>query len=362
MYGKVKNLLRVWMNQSLVGRKMLSIWSGLMGTRKIRKRIQREAALINLALANSPQTIIRVINDNSVSPATYGNFMEVIMLARFFAASGCHVRFEIEDSNGRRADWDDLDASSQVNFLNDQMSLAQLLLPEYTLEHMLPSKQRQLVGFASLPSLALFPKKNDPPVYAAVPYLLHVLSTTNNRGVPAGFLLDKDSFPINGKELATKQQYIAWHIRRSSWDLGRNTTDVAITSDFLQLRNAFPRHSIMLFSTQNGVVDALHLLSNEGLLTEMERDGLAVVGQPETGFASAIPWVLGSDFYFQRNGGGMGIVPIYSTMPYLQINSWESYYYGHYHDRLVPWAMENQQYIVHPDAANIPISEILNTK
>ena len=360
-FGKAKSLLRVRMNQSLFGRKILLTRSVLVGTQMVRKRIQLEAASINHALANSPEAIIRVVNDNAVSPPTYGNFFEVVMLARFFAASGCHVEFEILERHGRRADWGELDAISQANFANDQVSLARQILPGYTRQHMWPSTQRPLGSTTSSPALTVFSKEGDPAVYAATPYLLHVLLTEHKWSIPAGYLLDAAAFPIPVKALVPKQPYVAWHIRRSSTGPERNTTDGAIMSDFLQLREAFPRHSIMLFSTPNGVIDALQILSAEGLISDMEREGLAVVGQPETGFVSAIPWILGADFYFQRFGGGMGIVPIYSTMPYLQINNWESYYYGFNQNRLVPWAQENQRYVIHPEAAKIPIGEIVNT-
>jgi hypothetical protein len=315
---------------------------------------------INHALAVNPRTILRVVNDNAVSPPTYGNFFEVIMLARFLAVSGHRVEFDIVESHGRRADWDGLDATAQTNFANDQAELARYLLPESALEYMLPSPQRGAGSLASVPTLTLFAKRNDPAAYSVAPYLLHVLSTEHTRSIPAGFLLDAGSFPASLQTPPPKQPYIAWHIRRGTWSPERNATDSALASDFLQLREAFPRHSIMLFSTANGISNALEVLSAEGFVSDMERDGLAMVGQPEAGFTAAVPWILGADFYFQRLAGGMGIVPIYSTMPYLQINDWRSYYFGIDGERLVPWAQKNQQYIVRADAAEVPIREVIN--
>ncbi|CAB4820407.1 unannotated protein [freshwater metagenome] len=357
--GKVR--FRAWLSRAPLGRSLLSARSGLRGTYSIRRRVHREAAAITQALAINPNTRLRVVNDNAVSPPTYGNLFEVIMLARFLEAGGHRVEFDIVDSGDRRADWGELDATAQTNFAHDQVALARYLLPKPVVQHMLSSPLRVEEQHAWNPALTLFSGAYDPPVYSLAPYLLHVLSTGRTRSIPAGFLLDANSFPISIQTPPPEQPYIAWHVRRGTWSPERNATDSALASDLLQLREIFPRHSIMLFSTPNGIEHALQVLSDEGLISDMERDGLAVVGQPETGFTAAVPWILGADFYFQRIGGGMGIVPIYSSMPYLQINDWRSYYYGIDGDRLVPWARVNQQYIVRADAAKIPIREVINS-
>jgi len=175
----------------------------------VRIRIQLEAASINHALANSPEAIIRFVNDNAVSPPTYGNFFEVVMLARFFAASGCHVEFEIRDSYGRRSDWDELDAASQANFANDQVSLARQILPECTWRHILSSTQRLLVSIASNHILIVFSKEDNPSVYASAPYLLHRLLTEHKSDNSAVYVLDVDAFPVPVKTPTPKQPRIA---------------------------------------------------------------------------------------------------------------------------------------------------------
>jgi hypothetical protein len=118
--------------------------------------------------------------------------------------------------------------------------------------------------------------------------------------------------------------------------------------DFLELRQLFPSHSLMLFSTTNGIERGLAVLEHAQLLDEMSDRGLAVTGQPLPGFVAAIPFILNADFYFQRLGGGIGMVPIFSHVPYLILSRDGHYYYGRKGSRLVPWAHAQQRFVVAP--------------
>jgi len=46
-------------------------------------------------------------------------------------------------------------------------------------------------------------------------------------------------------------------------------------------------------------------------------DRRRVSAQPNEGYLEAIDWILHSDFNFQRRGGGMGVVAIFSSVLYV---------------------------------------------
>jgi hypothetical protein len=118
----------------------------------------------------------------------------------------------------------------------------------------------------------------------------------------------------------------------------------------------------MLFSTKEGIERGLTVLEDAKLLPKMSDQGVAVIGQPMQGFVPAIPFILNADFYFQRKGGGIAMVPIFSRVPYLILSGDGNYYHTRIGNRLVPWANEHQRFVVDPyNADSMTIRSVLTT-
>ena len=68
-----------------------------------------------------------LIYDNFVSPTTYGDYLYVVLLARYFIAHGIETIFIIVDYEYRN-DWLDLTEIEKKNFVDEQVKLAEALL------------------------------------------------------------------------------------------------------------------------------------------------------------------------------------------------------------------------------------------
>jgi hypothetical protein len=351
-----------WWRQSrtAIGR---AFYSTSLGERMLIRRVsgrvapgaRHEAHVLVSQFLEDPTQLFSFEYDNSTSPPTFGDLFQVLMLARYLSLSGLIIEFVFVDSGNRRSDWMALSRSEQDRFLTEQVDLARELLPPTVAIRVDESRHVAADCATRSNSYKVLVHLLDQgrPIYPATPSLLHSLASSKQLPQPSGFLLDEDTEHLLVSPLPwVPGPYVAWHVRQGSWDPARDSTDAAMIRDFLELRQLFPSHSVMIFSTNNGINGALSALDHANLLGAMHDRGLAVTGQPVTGFSAAIPFILGADFYFQRRGGGIAMVPIFSHVPYLIISGDGNYYYGRKGSRLVPWANAQQRFIVAPYAVD----------
>lgn len=317
--------------------------------RQLMRAAQVEASLLTSIFGAEPEKLFRVTYDNECSPPTYGDLFQVLMLTRFLALKGMNLEFVLLDDGRRRSDWDALSPAAQEELVAEQIVLAKILLP-----HRVPvrkiNQRRTSIKIA----------KNDDvhevlgqaaiagaPLYTVSPGLLDKCYRNQQLDQSSAFLLENAGHPPQ-KTLTSENAgpYVAWHIRKGLWSEKRDSTKNSIIQDFHELRDIFPAHSLMIFSSTPGIEFALAVLGEIGALQKMNAEGLYLLGQPSPGFANAIPLILKSDFYFQRLGGGIGMVPIFSRIPYLIFSGDGNYYFSRQGDRLVPWAHADQKFVV----------------
>ncbi len=308
-----------------------------------RARIHKLAREIFLLRDSEIASRLDIQYDTSTSPPTYGNFMEVVMLCRYLIEEGYEVRFELmDDPEKRRQDWSNLEPAQQQELLMEFNTIANKLIPAPLHKRLAPSHGWQ-------PSTKVT-------WYQVSPYLLHLLYKRSNPARSNSFLLTMNDFAVNSPHTSIYEPYIAWHIRHNLlWGKDRNSTRSSIISDFLTLEKAFPERAIVILSTPGGVSMALDVLAQEGFTSEKRKGGAGVRGQKKIGFLETIPVALGAEFYFQRLGGGMGIGPIFSSLPYLILSNTKSYYFNHTGTKLVSWATSAQRYVVRKDAGSLGI-------
>jgi len=312
----------------------------------LQKIVRAEARRLEAAVKWGPPPTVRIIYDNRVSPPTYGDLYNVIMLARLLALRGSEINFILVDDKRRRTDWSKLNQTQQSEFVREQSELARFLLPPHvSVQRVNPHDTLQ-----DLPeggeSFTLFATRvgGQEPIYQLVPLLLRALSTKHLRSLPDEFLLSQEQLGDSAPNTQHLTPYIAWHVRRGLWSEERDSDDTTIESDFRQLRELFPHHKIMILSSPIGIAHAMNVLSRSGHLDCEDSPSTRVFGQPENGFINAIPWVLGADFYFQRRGGGAGQIAIFSGVPYLYISNdrISALLLGKIRKRIVPWARSDQ--------------------
>ena len=317
------------------------------------RRITRE---FNFAINKDPNSTVVVKYDHTCSPPTYGDFFIILMIARFISLSGYKVRFEIIDSNRFGAIWNKLDIGDQDLFVLDQIKLAQKYL----------NKNCQVIidgKFSSNSTPSTHGNKSIVPNHVVVysgefyrwaPYFLHLLIEKYKWQVPNGFLL---------KSMREKpvEKFVAWNVRKSKWANYRDTDVASLFKDYLELRTLFPTHSIVILSNQEGLDFAFNNLKRLDTTFSSFLASGRVSAQPNEGYLGAIDWILDSDFYFQRSGGGMGAVAIFSSVPYVMYSIEQTSFFGHHRNKkIAPWSAKNQVFKrLFAKKKTYPISESL---
>jgi hypothetical protein len=254
--------------------------------------------------------------------------------------SGHKVRFEILDSLRAGNVWNAMDVRSQDLFVLDQIKLAREFLDENS-EIFIDGKftnESRVFGEETAN-----PNSNEIHVHSVAffqwaPYFLHLLIVKHKWQIPNGFLLEaKGSKPVF--------RFVAWNVRKSIWAKYRDTDTNSLNKDFAEIRKLYPTHSIVILSNQEGLDFAVkELKKNDPEFENLLAQGMVLL-QPDDGFGGGINWVLHSDFYFQRSGGGMGVIAIFSSIPYLMYSIEKTSFFGHYRNRkIAPWSVEDQIY------------------
>jgi hypothetical protein len=280
-----------------------------------------------IELKTQDKESISVYFNNADSPPTFGDFMVPVMLARFLALSGFTVSFIILDEK-RRSDWGDLTPEDQESLIHQHLELAKYLLPISARVEIFRGTAPKVDGIVL----------NHDSFYALAPYFLHLLITKHNWKIPIDFLL-------HFKTKDASKSYVAWNVRKGIWDTRRNSTPTSIRNDFEFLRRKFPNHSIMLFSTPAGLEAAFNALTGKSEVKILQIEGTKLIPQPTTGFQNSIPYLLSADFYFQRAGGGLGFIPVFSTVPYVYLCPDRTYFYGWTQKRIAPWSTKSQLFV-----------------
>jgi hypothetical protein len=280
--------------------------------------------------------LINIYYDNSTSPETYGDYFYVLMLARFLSLKGQKIAFNI--LNIKHAErWNYLTIQQQTKFVLDQVMLAEYLLPKEVKVVLIDSGANAEIDGRDLHTINLGHEllPDGSAFFEAAPYFLHCLIRKYHWKLPEKFLLRRE--PREGST-----PYVAWHIRKGLYDQRRDSSAELVQQDFAQLSNLFPGHVIKIFSDKTGLEHTFLALTGSPEVRAFWKNGTHVLPQEATCFIEAIPEVINAAFYFQRKGGGLGVVPIFSLNPYLQLCPDVTNFYGKQGNALVPWAKNNQ--------------------
>ncbi len=109
-------------------------------------------------------------------------------------------------------------------------------------------------------------------------------------------------------------------MRKGIWASDRDNTQEQVIADFRDIRKLFPCHQIVLLSDPGGIEWVFNILVESGDLHTGTTGRQILIPQPAPGFINAMPWLLSADEYFQREGGGMVMVAVFSQVPYLMIS------------------------------------------
>jgi hypothetical protein len=140
--------------------------------------------------------------------------------------------------------------------------------------------------------------------------------------------------------------YIAWHVRKGKWDKERNNSADIVRTDFEILNQVFKNYDIMVFSTHTGLNFVFRTLANLDKPKKIKLGNVTLIPQINSGFPSALQLILSSRFYFQRAGGGLGMILYYSNVPYVIISPYSSYQFSRKGKKIAPFHFTNQYFLI----------------
>jgi hypothetical protein len=270
--------------------------------------------------------VIKLYYDTSISPPTYGDFLNLVMLGRFFALSEKTVKIQILDTGPRKGVYN-IDLHTHGRILTEYVNIAQDLLPKST-------EIEVIKKFVLRKDEITF---NSRVMYSYAPKIIQILNKYYAWKIPSNFFLSR-------KTKSSNQPYIAWGIRHGQWAEKRNTEFNGILSDYRMLRHFFPEHKIMVLTTKDGWSKFKKVLEQADCTSIEELNNKKIICQPVFGFQKTINFLLGANFYFQRDGSGLGTVAHYSDVPYLLLAKEHNYEFNFLQKSYISINGKNQKF------------------
>lgn len=324
--------------------KRLKSW--LDGKKIVRdEKVEAERIIRNVA-SNKIQRAI-IVFDNFVSPPTYGDYIYVVMLARYFIKNNIAVNFLIVDGDYRH-DWSPLNESERQRLVSYQVEIAEVLLDSSITNVEIVTFQELESRFRNNTYTGCYTHFNDKvrrraPIYGSSFNILNYLLSHTDQEFKDKFLLSFDEFVRKVKFESPTLPYVTWHCRYSEkWDEQRNTDDDKFLQIYDKLKSLHPKHAIMVVSDEIGCNHFRKLAHSNGLKCLFSKDYSPT-------FMGDGGLVLGSDFYYQYRGGGMNAFPFFADLPY-EIHA-SAYKFEWQEGRASSWATDCQIFL------NIPADQ-----
>ncbi len=285
-----------------------------------RKQFARnEAMSIDLALQNGVNEVM-LVYDNLASPPTYGDYLYVILLGRYFIAQGVKLHFIIVDGEYRQ-DWNDLQDIQKQNFVIEQLKVAEVLLDSslVKIERISWNSLQQRIA-SSLSAYLSFSIniKNRDPIYNHCFNVLNQLLRHKKASLLDDVLFSYDELSSKVKLVLPKKPYIAIGCRYSEkWGIERNLSDADFINCYLQLAKRFPDHNVMIIS------DTVGCRYFSDLAHKHAYDVITSKDYSQT-FLGDGALILKSNFFFQLRGGGISTFAMFSKIPYKLIQPLEN--------------------------------------
>ena len=272
-----------------------------------------EAWIIAKHLAKKDKVIV-IVYDVKSSPCTYGDYLMVVMFARFFVTLGCNISFNIIDGN-YRDDWVALNESEKKLLIKDYFLIAESLLKsslsEINVVNYLDFKNKFILDGKNY----FFPFKKRiikrAPIYYLIIHLLSILCKNKNQVFLNSFLLSKESIPLNTLADNFFGNYITWHVRYSKkWEFHRNMNKDLFLEIYKRLRELHPNYEIMIISDKNGCDYFKDVSLSYGL------ENIKFSKDFSSSYLGDAGLILGGKYHFMYTGGGISLFAMFSRIAY----------------------------------------------
>lgn len=281
---------------------------------------------------------ITVIYDYSCSPPTYGDFLVVVLMARFFYFKKFKINFILINSSFRD-DWNLISEESKKQLLSDHQKLIMLLMENKVSliklswnEFFEKCKSPDFNSSNILFKYRVFRRKE---IYSQSINFTNLLMRNQKKIFKTKYLLNINNNPFYNYSINPKAPYITVHFRYSrTHSINRNISE----KEFV--------HYIRMLSKKFGGMKIVVLSDNQGCehykkIALKNKFYILFSNSYSKSFLGDCSLILNSNFYFQFKGGGIGIIPMYSNVSY-EISSCFSTERMVNKNHLFSWQQRNQ--------------------
>jgi len=322
-----------------------------------------EANRIQIAIRNRIEQAI-VVYDNFASPPAHGDYINMVMLARWLSVCGMRTTFIIVNDERKSKDWKSLDTASRSSFVRFQQEIAEVFL----------DKKMTSVEVCTWPEIAGRLKEYDK-AKIFIPFekrvnkrkmvILRVFSTLNlllanaDKNLISQWMINRKDIEYSKEQNSIdliKGPYLTWNIRRRKIVTLMNNTESQIVYIYKYLSARFPEYKIVLLSDLNGCDYVKTIARKYNLEIIFSKD----IKNNSTYLDDAL-LVLNSKFYFQFSGGGMSNIPFFSMIPYLVLQK-PLHFEKEYFNRGLIWAIKDQKFVVLNETSPLNYEEIISSQ
>lgn len=263
---------------------------------------------------NSPER--RVVYDLISTPPAYGEYMLTLMFARYGEMMGNKFPLKLV-AGEKREDWAELPEEKHAGLIAEFPVMAQAVLKNGI----------ELVESVDYRYPAM--------VYSVASQKLNKWLADKPAEFLDKYLLTADDF--KGHATIPDVEYVTMGARYSKyWETHRNLTNDEFLKIYSRLVRRFPLARVMVVSDQDGCDHFREVAKNNGIECLFSKD----YSDSFTGDAELI---LRSKFFYMLRGGGIGIVPMFSRLPYEM--HFDPMFHGVWSETAcVSWATKDQVY------------------
>lgn len=283
---------------------------------------------------HEPNAKISVIYDTGVSPSGLGDWALEIISTFFLKSLGFEVSLTLVDSGIRGPGWEFLTESAANLRVLEFKELASNIIGDefqFSFKNSLEASRKGHLFFQDN-----YEEKKDHNINLF--RFLDKATVLNQNWT--------ESLPFLPKERAdSKIMNIGVGIRNAPNQRDRNPDMNKVAKDLDCLLSQFPEATFTLFSNSESLDQVEDFLSKkrQAILPRIRR-------QSATSYTGAFLEALGTDVWFQRDGGGMGMAATFSRRPYIFVSHHTigSRMFGFKQPKYGIWSRTNQIYILSP--------------
>jgi len=310
-------------------------------------------------ILNYKNTVL--VYDCKVSPGTFGEFMEILLLARAIKSYNLKIKIVLITGEFRESWNKRFDKSSRQEHIKYMKYLTKkILLEKKNVFFEMPWNEfkKKFTSLKNNEEFILFKRK----VYKRRPIYTHAINLTNHIlknkvNLQNKILLKSKDIKVNLNKNSLKKKYISIGCRYVNGDSSRNLTKALFLKLIKKLNKFYPEYNKIVISNNSGCNYFKKISKKYSLGCKFSKDY-------SSDFLGDGKIILNSKAFFEIRGGGICAFALFSRVPFLKVNSFhpiEHHYiiWSKAQNKVYSWQNGNQIFVHMPKSFKTSVNDQL---